>query len=130
MADFRSLAYTPAGWCASVLWLALLATSTVWAWQNASLRRPLTVAVLWLGFNILLHTVWQYRASVYIYGAHSYPALVVIATLGHGQAVTRSRAWAWSARTAWLGLALLLLLNNGERYRELIAFLVNQTAAR
>ncbi len=130
MLDFRAYTFTPAGWCASVLWLGLLTTSTAWAWQNTALRRPLAVAILWLAFNILLHTFWQYRASIYIYGAHSYPALVVIVALGHGQAVARSRTWAGSARVAWLGLALLLLLNNGERYRDLIAFLVNQTAAR
>ncbi len=128
MLDFRAFDFALAGWCAVALWLGLLASSVTLAWQEAHLRRPLAVAVLWLVFNILLHTFWQYRASIFIYGAHSFPALVVIAALGHSQAVARSQAWAWSARTAWLVLALLLLINNGERYRELIVFLVNQTA--
>jgi hypothetical protein len=130
MLDFRAFNFAPAGWCAVVLWLAILAAAVASAWQDSSLRKPLAVAGLWLVFNVGLHTLWQYRASVYIYGAHSFPALLVVLALGHGAAVARGPARALTARVAGGALLALLLVNNLDRYQEVINFLSTQTATR
>ncbi len=128
MLDFRAFSFAAAGWCAAVLWLAMLAAAVASSWHARALRKPLLVAGLWLLFNVALHTAWQYRASVFIYGAHSFPALLVLLALGHGVIVARGPAWAAMWRLAGGVLLALLLVNNLDRYREGIQFLIAQTA--
>ncbi|HEY0044119.1 MAG TPA: hypothetical protein VGB62_06180 [Allosphingosinicella sp.] len=120
MLDFRAFSYGPLGLAAAAAWAALLALGIASALQDAR-RRLWLVCALWFGFNLLLHWHWQYRGSVYLYGAHPHFALFALAI-----AALRPELAAWRRRLGrGLMLAFLLLAgasNLGLYFRFIEAF--------
>lgn len=120
MLDFRAFDYGPLGLAALALWLTLLAGGIA-----ASLRSPdrPALATLWLciAFNVALHCYFQYRQSVFIYAAHSH-FLIFAAALPLARRIVESRGPAHAAGLCALAaLAVLTLLNNGDRALQLLA---------
>ncbi len=124
MLDFRRFQFSAVGWAALTLWTVALAVSVRLAWQSSAMRRLLGVAALWLLMNTVLHAYWQYRGSVYLYGAHTSFALFAVLAMGYGCALQR-----YSAGRVRLFAALLVVLtavNNTGIYVEMIRFLRQQ----
>jgi hypothetical protein len=117
MLDFRAFSYGPLGLAACAAWAALLALGLLSVLQDD--RRRLWIACLaWFGFNLLLHWHWQYRGSVYLYGAHPHFALfaVALAALRPGLPTWRLQA----GRGLMLAFLLLAGANNLNLYFDFI----------
>ena len=118
MLDFRGFSFAISGMVAVAAWLGLLGLGTASAAADVERRRMWIVCALWLALNLLLHWQWQYRGSVWLYGAHSHFALfaVALASLQPGLDPLRQR----------LARALLLLFlvsagaNNLDQYSALV----------
>ena len=127
MLDFRSFSYGLAGAAALALWSGALACSVMLAWASPRQRRLLVVAALWMAMNVVLHWYWQYRGSIYLYGAHTSFVLFAVLAMGYGSALQR---WAgplrWRVRAYAAALVLLTAWNNLGVYREMIDFLLRQ----
>ena len=128
MLDFRAFQFTPVGWAALALWTVAMATSVRLAWCDAVLRRLLCVAGLWLLMNIALHAYWQYRSSIYLYGAHTSFALFAVLMMGYGCALRRFDALRvrLCVRLFATLLVVLTAINNGGVYVEMFHFLRRQ----
>ena len=112
------------GAAALALWGATILTGVYFMLRDKALRRLLLIVLAWMAVNIVLHWYWQYRGSVYLYGAHSAFALFVVLVVGYAKALqtlpatlTRSLMLCMIALTAWNNLGL---------YKEMIAFLIAQ----
>lgn len=127
MADFRLYRFGLSGTLAAPLWCAALAFGSCAVWRARQHRRLLLLALLWLLFNVLLHGYWQYRGSIYIYGAHTSFVLYLLAVLGYSGAVQGRRAWA--VRAGALALTVLVAINNLASYAAVMDFLLRQTPA-
>jgi hypothetical protein len=125
MADFRAFRFSSVGAVATALWCAALVYAVWAAWRQAAWRRLLVVAGLWLALNVVLHWYWQYRGSVFIYGAHSSFALYLVAVMGYAQALRQFRVA--GVRAAAVAFTALLALNNLASYAGLIDFLLRST---
>ncbi len=128
MLDFRAFQFTPVGWAALALWAAAMAVSVRLAWRDAVPRRLLCVAGLWLLMNIVLHAYWQYRGSIYLYGAHTSFALFAVLAMGYGCALRRFDAL--RVRLFATLLVVLTAINNGGVYVDMIQFLRQQAPAQ
>ena len=124
MLDFRAFQFSPAGWVALALWTVAMAVGSRLAWRDAALRRLLVVAGVWLLMNITLHAYWQYRGSIYLYGAHTSFTLFAVLAMGYGCALQRFAI----GRVRLFAAALLVstAVNNGGRYIEMVHFLLQQ----
>ncbi len=125
MLDFRAFQFSPAGWAALAMWMLAMAVGVRLAWRDAMLRRLLAVAGLWLLMNIALHAYWQYRGSIYLYGAHTSFALFAVLAMGYGCALQRYAV----GRVRLFAVLLLALtaINNGGAYVAMFHFLRQQT---
>ncbi len=124
MLDFRRFQFSAVGWGALTLSTVAMAVSVRLAWQDSAMRRLLAAAALWLLMNTVLHAYWQYRGSIYLYGAHTSFALFAVLAMGYGCALQR-----YSAGRVRLFAALLVTLtavNNVGIYVEMIRFLRQQ----
>lgn len=106
MWDFRELIYTRLGWATVGVWLGLLGAG-IWMW----LRRPgwRMIGLLLLAsfsFNVLMHTSFQFRNSIYIYAGHSYVPLFLLAA----GAVVGVRGWKLPAAICLLA-AMMAMVN-------------------
>lgn len=127
MLDFRALNFGLAGALAAALWVLALCCSVYLALRKGGVQRYLWILLGWLLINIVLHWYWQYRGSVYLYGAHNCFALFGIGVLGYAIAV-RER-YAVVARSAAVVMIGLAAVNNIGLYLEMIDFLRRQPLA-
>jgi hypothetical protein len=82
--DLRGQDYSAVGWLAVLGWLGLFVYGAMHAAKDRE-RWPLwTLAATWIVLNILLHSVWQFRGSVFVYTGHSHTAFLVLALAGAG----------------------------------------------
>jgi hypothetical protein len=124
MLDFRSFQFSPAGWAALALWAVAMSLSVRLAWQDSVLRRLLVVAGVWVLMNIVLHAYWQYRGSVYLYGAHTSFALFAVLAMGYGRALQRFAVG--RVRLFATLLVVFTAINNGGAYVDMFNFLRQQ----
>ena len=124
MLDFRNFSYGLVGAGALALWCATLAGCAWLLRRDEAGRRLLAIVGLWLAANIVLHWYWQYRGSVFLYGAHTVFALYALVAMGYGRAL--AGAWRNLARVALAGMLLLTSANNLALYRSAIDFLLAQ----
>ena len=80
--DFRGQSYGSVGWVAVLGWLALFAFGAVKASEDRARWPMWLLCAAWIGFNVVLHTYWQFRGSVFLYAAHSHIAFLAIALAG------------------------------------------------
>ena len=123
MLDFRAFDFSAVGSAALGLWCIALLVSAVLAWRAPDRRRLLVVVACWMLANVALHWYWQYRGSVYLYGAHTSFALYAVLAMGYGAALQRGAAIAWAWRGWFFVLLLLSAVNNHGLYAEMIHFL-------
>jgi hypothetical protein len=127
MLDFRPVGFGATGWVAVTMWTAALAGSLVLGWSERAVRRFLLVLVAWLAANILLHWYWQYRGSVFLYGAHSVFALYALVVVGYSLALKHVPTFVLR-----LGAAVVIGLtavNNAGAYRHAIDFVLRHGPA-
>jgi hypothetical protein len=80
--DFRGQNYSLVGWAAVLGWLGLFVYGAAQAAKDKA-RWPIwAVAAAWIAINIVLHTYWQFRGSIFVYTGHSHPAFLVLALAG------------------------------------------------
>lgn len=118
MIDFRQWHYEWFGVVAIGL-TAIVAAIGAWrVVRDRELRLLGLVALAWLGANLLLHSYWQYRGSIYIYGAHVafLPAILVAAALRPGGVGVSPLL----LRTLVLAMSIATASNNLWRYDEMI----------
>jgi hypothetical protein len=127
MLDFRAFEFGALGCVALVLWALALLLSIVLAWRDRGTRRLLWVLAAWMLFNVSLHWYWQYRASIFIYGAHSCFALFTLLAIGYAAALRRYPA-RWVRGYGVLLLALCAINNYGI-YTQMVSFILKQPLA-
>jgi hypothetical protein len=104
MQDFRAPLYSPIGYAAVAGWSLLLASGIICGLRDRGMRW-LTIGLLaTFAFNVLLHTRFQFRLSLFIYTSH---VLMLVFALASG--VARSASRRTGTATA-MGVAMLLLL--------------------
>jgi len=124
MLDFRTFGYGLAGSLALAIWTLAMLAGVVYATGEDGARRLLATVALWMLANIVLHWYWQYRGSIYLYGAHTAFPLFAILAMGYGGALRRhSHAL---VRGAAIALIVLSAVNNLQIYRQMIDFVVAQ----
>ncbi len=121
MLDFRLWRYDWIGQAALLLTVVAFSLAALRVMRDRPYRAVWLVALGWLIANILLYRYWQYRGSIYIYGAHVSFALCAIlaAALRPGGGVVRLRF----ARGIVLAMLVLTGANNLVRYQEMIGLL-------
>ena len=124
MLDFRAFQFGAAGGTALALWGLALVVSVRLAWRGHATRRLLVVAAVWMLCNVLLHWYWQYRGSIYLYGAHTSFVLFMVLVMGYGAALRRYS-------TKWIRIYVSLLvalcaINNYGIYTQMIDFVLKQ----
>jgi hypothetical protein len=78
-------------------------------------RWPLwALAGAWIGFNIALHSYWQFRGSLFIYGGHPHIAFLMLALAG----ATRTRNPHYYAAVV-AAVTVLLAVNNLPLYLQI-----------
>jgi hypothetical protein len=103
MRDFRAPLYSPIGFTAVAGWSLLLACGLVCGLRDRGMRW-LTAGMLFaFAFNVLLHTRFQFRLSLFIYTSH---VLILVFGMAAGAARAASRH---RGTTTAMGLAMLLL---------------------
>ena len=124
MLDFRAFSFGAAGGAALALWAVASCLSVFLAWRERSTRRLLIVLLGWMLLTTVLHWYWQYRGSVYLYGAHNCFALFAIVVLGYSIAV-QGRA-ALVVRAGAATMIVLAAVNNIGLYIGMIEFMRRQ----
>ena len=103
MRDFRAPLYSPIGFAAVAGWLLLLASGIVCGLRDRGMRWLTIGLLVAFVFNVLLHTRFQYRLSLFIYTSH---VLILVFALAAGVARVASRR---TGTATAMGLAILLL---------------------
>src|SRR5205085_7154539 len=80
--DLRSQNYSSIGWAAVLAWLIVLTSGAVAAANDKMFRPVWATAGLWIVVNVVLHSYWQFRDSVFLYAAHSHTAFFLFAVAG------------------------------------------------
>ncbi len=128
MLDFREFRFGIAGAAALALWFAAMTAGVLFAWRDDALRRVLAIVCCWTLLNVLLHWYWQYRGSIYLYGAHTSFPLFALLVIGYAGAMRRF------APVLVRAMAMLMLslaaFNNIGLYTEMIEFVVAQPAVQ
>jgi len=124
MLDFRALHYGPWGMAALGAWAAAMLWSVRLVWRDSPSRRLLAIIALWLVLNIALHWFWQYRGSVFLYGAHTAFPLFAVLVMGYAAAMRKYAATA--VRCFALATITLAAVNNLGPYQTVIDFLLRQ----
>lgn len=118
MRDFRAPLYSAIGSAAVAGWSLLLVSGIVCGLRDRGMRW-LTVGLLAaFAFNVLLHTRFQFRLSLYIYTSH---VLVLVFAMAAGLARVASRRPA-TANAMALAMCLLLLLVGANNLPVATAF--------
>jgi len=124
MLDFRALRYGPWGLAALAMWGAAMLASIGLVWREATSRRMLAIIAIWLLINIFLHWFWQYRGSVFLYGAHTAFPLFAVLVMGYSAGL---RKYGTSAvRALAVSILALTSLNNFGIYGAVQDFLLQQ----
>ena len=103
MRDFRDYVFSPVGQVAMPLWLGFWAVGVIAALRHPRYRWPALGLSAAIAFNVLLHTDFQNRGSVYLYGSHLH---FPIFALGAGLALFLGPSA--KARGAYIAAVLLL----------------------
>lgn len=124
MLDFRAFQFGAVGWAALALWAVAFLLSIWLAWRGGHTRRLLLVVAGWMLCNIVLHWYWQYRGSIYLYGAHTCFVLFLVLAMGYGAALRQYSQTL--VRSYAVALLVLCAVNNYGIYRQMIAFVLKQ----
>ena len=103
MRDYRAPLYSPIGFAAVAGWSLLLASGILCGLRDRGMRWLTIGLLVAFAFNVLLHTRFQFRLSLFIYTSH---VLILVFALAAGVARTASRH---SGTATALGLAMLVL---------------------
>jgi hypothetical protein len=124
MLDFREFRYGPAGGVAIAAWFVTMAAGVHAALRDDTLRRILLIVLLWTLLNVVLHWYWQFRGSIYLYGAHTSFPLLVLLIIGYASAIRRfSPVMVRAVAATMLSLAAL---SNFSLYKGMIDFIIAQ----
>jgi len=124
MLDFRALRYGPWGVAALAMWCAAMVASVALVWREDRSRRMLAIVAIWLLINIVLHWFWQYRGSVYLYGAHTAFPLFAVLVMGYAAALRHVDAAV--VRAYAMVTVAISAMNNFGLYHAVIDFLASQ----
>lgn len=103
MRDFRAPLYSPIGFAAVAGWSLLLVAGIVCGLRDRGMRWLTAGMLVTFAFNVLLHTRFQFRLSLFIYTSH-------VLVLAFGMAAGAARAASRRSGTATaMGAAMLLL---------------------
>jgi len=109
MIDLRVMNYGYIGWISLMIMLFLIVSNL-----KINKHKPiLQFSFLWFIFNVLFHTIYQYRGSLFIYSGHFILAVFII-WIGNGIYSKRNNSiliFIWST---------LVWVNNYEMYKEVI----------
>jgi hypothetical protein len=119
MLDYREPRFSPQGWAALGLWVALLLGGALALFREPGGRVRLALYLSCLAFNMLLHIPFQYRGSLFIVASHAHFALFAIAASAAAWSSRGKPSTRAGVRIALAALALLVLANNAERLAEL-----------
>ena len=103
MRDFRAPLYSPIGFAAVAGWSLLLASGIVCGLRDRGMRWLTIGLLVTFAFNVLLHTRFQFRLSLFIYTSH---VLILVFAMAAGVARVASRR---AGTATAMGLAMLLL---------------------
>jgi len=103
MRDYRAPLYSPIGFAAVAGWSLLLASGIVCGLRDRGMRWLTIGLLVAFAFNVLLHTRFQFRLSLFIYTSH---VLILVFALAAGVARAASRR---TGTATAMGLAVLLL---------------------
>jgi hypothetical protein len=103
MRDFRAPLYSPIGFAAVAGWSLLLASGIVSGLRDRGMRWLTSGLLVAFAFNVLLHTRFQFRLSLFIYTSHM---LILVFAMASGAARVASRR---SGTATAMGVAMLLL---------------------
>jgi len=124
MLDFREFRYGLGGGISIAAWIVAMIVGAYVSLRDEGLRRILGVVLIWTSLNILLHWYWQFRGSVYLYGAHtSFPLFILLIVAYAGALRKYSPIITRVVATATLSIAAL---NNVSLYRQMIDYIVSQ----
>jgi hypothetical protein len=103
MRDYRAPLYSPIGFAAVAGWSLLLVSGIVCGLRDRGMRWLTIGLLVTFAFNVLLHTRFQFRLSLFIYTSH---VLILVFAMAAGVARLASRR---TGTATAMGLALLLL---------------------
>jgi hypothetical protein len=103
MRDFRAPLYSPIGFAAVGFWSLLLVSGIFCGLRDRGMRWLTIGALVAFAFNVLLHTRFQFRLSLFIYASHF---LILVFAMAAGAARAASRR---SGPATAMGAAILLL---------------------
>lgn len=103
MRDFRAPLYSPIGLAAVAGWSLLLVSGIVCGLRDRGMRWLTIGLLVAFAFNVLLHTRFQFRLSLFIYTSH---VLILVFALAAGVARVASRR---TGTATVMGMATLLL---------------------
>jgi len=120
MIDLRLMEFNYIGWTV----IAILAVSVVFRCKKNEHRFILLFCLVWLIFNILFHTIYQYRSSLFLYSGHFVLAVWLLYSFplnssgfnGNRQGVL----YQWMDKLIIYILPLLIWGNNFYLFQELI----------
>jgi hypothetical protein len=119
MLDHRAPRFSPQGWIALALWIALLAGGALALARERGGRARLALYLACLAFNMALHIPFQYRGSLFIVASHAHFALFAVAAGAAAWSTRQTPPTRRGVQIALAALALLTLANNAERLMQL-----------
>lgn len=111
MRDFRAPLYSPIGFAAVAGWSLLLISGIVCGLRDRGMRWLTAGMLLAFAFNVMLHTRFQFRLSLFIYTSHVL-ILVFGMAAGAARAASRRAGTATAMAVAMLLLFMLVAMNN------------------
>lgn len=124
MLDFRQYKFSPVGLLALAPLLAIMLMAAHSALKDIEFRPVWILALTWFVGNIMLHSYWQYRGSVFLYGVHAQIALIVL-LLALGRRTPDPGAKGLVPTLLLISLIIPAAWNNLDRYYEMIDWLRN-----
>lgn len=110
-ADYRFFNYSLSAALACAGGLALLIRG---AWRSLKTKDACGItAITWIGFNLVLHLVWQSKGSIFLFSMHVAPALICLIINGWPSPVSRFVAL---TLTIWLMLFFSTNIRGNFRY--------------
>jgi hypothetical protein len=117
--DLRGQGYSFIGWASVLGWLGLLTLGVVAAATDLERWPVWAAASLWIVGNVVLHSYWQFRDSVFLYSAHSHTAFFLFALAGALWAQKQRPYGALAYGTITAVLTALVASNNLPIYWQL-----------
>ncbi len=111
MRDFRAPDFSLVGMAAVAGWTLLLVGGVIAGMRDRSMRWLTATLLIAFAFNVVLHTRFQFRLSLFIYTPHLLMIVFALAA-GLARAASQGRATTRALSASMAVLALLVAVNN------------------